>query len=52
MGSCQGSDNVERSTNSGMDIKIYYINVYNRAEPHRMLLNHAKVPFEDVIVEG
>jgi glutathione S-transferase len=51
MGSCQGSDSVEKSTNSGMDIKIYYFDVYNRAEPHRMLLNHAGVSFEDVRID-
>ena len=29
-------------------MKLANVNLYGRAEPIRMLLNHAKVPFEDV----
>ena len=35
-----------------MSVKLYYFDVYARAEPIRLLLNHAKVPFEDVRVQG
>ena len=30
------------------EMKVIYFDVYGRAEPLRMLLNHAKVEFEDV----
>ena len=29
-------------------VKVYYFDIYAKAEPIRMLLNHAKVEFEDV----
>lgn len=31
-----------------MSVKLYYFDGYGRAEQIRMLLNHAKVPFDDV----
>ena len=34
-----------------MSIKLVYFNLYGRAECTRMLLNHAKVEFEDVRIE-
>jgi hypothetical protein len=50
MGKCQGIDNVASSTSSGMDISLYYFPPWNRAEPMRMLMMHAGVTFNDVIV--
>ena len=31
--------------------KLYYFNIYGKAEPIRMLLSYAKVPFEDCRLE-
>ena len=31
--------------------KLYYFDIYFRAEPHRMLLSHAKVNYENVAVD-
>jgi len=31
-----------------MSIKLYYFDIYGRAEPIRMLLWHAKIEYEDV----
>ena len=33
-------------------MKLYYWNYYGRAEAIRLLLNHAGVEYEDVILEG
>ena len=33
-------------------IILYYFDVYARAEPLRIILNHAKVAFEDVRLNG
>ena len=32
-------------------MKLFYFNSYGRAEPIRMLLNHAKKPYENVLIE-
>ena len=31
--------------------KLYHFNIYSRAEPIRILLNYAKIPFEDIRIE-
>ena len=33
-------------------IKLYYFDIYGRAEPSRMLLSHAKADWENVPVTG
>jgi hypothetical protein len=33
-------------------MKLYYFNIYGRAESIRALLHHSKIQFEDIKVEG
>ena len=35
-----------------MPAKVYYFDIYGKAEPIRMMLTHAKVEFEDVRFNG
>ena len=33
-------------------MKLYYFDIYGRAESIRMLLNHKKQPFDNVLIDG
>jgi hypothetical protein len=33
-------------------MKLYYFDIYGRAESIRMLLSHAKVEYENVLING
>jgi hypothetical protein len=35
-----------------MKIKVYYFDIFGKADAIRMILTHAKVPFDDVRVNG
>ena len=47
MGSCQSTDSMVSRPRKNLDITIHYFDVYNRAEPARMLLAHAGVSYKD-----
>ena len=42
---------VASNAGSGSNIKVLYFGIRNKAEPLRMMMSYANVPFEDQIVD-